>query len=133
LVLPYENLKIDLKELGGCDVVFDPVGGKVSETAFRTLKPEGKHLVIGFASGIVPTIPWNLPLLKSADIVGVFWGRFWRENPEGNRRNIELLLKWFCQGKLQLPIPKEYRFEDAITALNDVAERRAIGKIVLRH
>lgn len=67
---------------GGIDIVFDPVGGSSSEIAFRTLAPGGRHLVLGFASGEIPRIPLNLPLLKRAEIVGVDWGGDMRANPE---------------------------------------------------
>ncbi|MBV6644127.1 MAG: NADPH:quinone oxidoreductase family protein, partial [Cyclobacteriaceae bacterium] len=78
------DLKESVKKLGGVDIIFDPVGGSLSEAAFRTLRPGGRHLVVGFASGHIPAIPWNLPLLKSASIVGVFWGGFWRNFPQKN-------------------------------------------------
>jgi len=69
-----EDLKARLKELGGCDVIYDPVGDKYAEPAMRTLKWYGRYLVIGFAAGEIPKIPLNLALLKSIDIRGVFWG-----------------------------------------------------------
>jgi NADPH2:quinone reductase len=68
----------------GVDVVFDPVGGRHAETAFRSIAWRGRYLVIGFADGQIPALPWNLPLLKGASIVGVFWGDFVRREPEAN-------------------------------------------------
>ena len=117
--------------LGGADVIFDPVGGAQSEAVFRTLKSGGRHLVVGFASGEVPSIPFNLPLLKSASIVGVFWGAFWRNAPEDNRRNVLMLLRWFAEGKLSINVTKTYPLADAKKALEDLMNRRVSGKIVL--
>lgn len=130
LAVPYDNLKSQLKE-HQVDVVFDPVGGEVSEQAFRSLRPNGRHLVVGFASGEVPALPWNLPLLKSASIVGVFWGSFWRTNPKENRANIRMILKWMSEGKLKVRISKTYPLADAAKALDDIMSRRAMGKLVL--
>lgn len=131
VVSPGEELKEQIKELGGADVIFDPVGGAQSEAVFRTLKPGGRHLVVGFASGEVPSIPFNLPLLKSASIVGVFWGAFWRNAPEDNRRNVLMLLRWFAEGKLSVNVTKTYPLADAKKALEDLMNRRVSGKIVL--
>ncbi len=126
------DLKNELKTLGGADVVFDPVGGNNSEMAFRALKPNGRHLVVGFASGDMPALPWNLPLLKSASIIGVFWGYFWRNEPLANAKNVEILLYWLEEGKIDPKITKEYALEDGGEALLDIAERRVVGKIVLK-
>ena len=74
-----EELKTALLEKTGrknVDVVLDPVGGDFSETAFRLMAPCGRHLVVGFVAGDIPRIPLNLPLLKEAAIVGVFWNSF---------------------------------------------------------
>ncbi|MEQ9217192.1 MAG: NADPH:quinone oxidoreductase family protein [Cyclobacteriaceae bacterium] len=126
------DLKESLKDLGGVDIVFDPVGGSASEAAFRALKPGGRHLVVGFASGKIPNLPWNLPLLKSASIVGVFWGHFWRNQPDANRKNIEQLLKWLNQNEIDPRITKTFKLSEGVEALNMLKERKALGKIVLR-
>jgi NADPH2:quinone reductase len=127
-----QDLKAELKSLGGCDIVFDPVGGAASEAAFRSLKPGGRHLVVGFASGEIPSLPWNLPLLKSASIVGVFWGGFWRNFPEKNRANVDILLDWLSKGKIKPQITKEYPLDHIKNALLDIDQRRAIGKIAIK-
>ncbi len=126
-----KDLKGVLKGLGGIDVVFDPVGGEVSEHAFRALNPFGRHLVVGFASGGIPQLPWNLPLLKSASIVGVFWGHFWRNHPEKNSANIMQLLQWVKMDLIHPKIMKTYALSDGVEALKDLKSRKAIGKIVL--
>lgn len=125
------DIKEVVKKMGGADVVFDPVGGSLSEAAFRTLKPGGRHLVVGFASGAIPAIPFNLPLLKSASIVGVFWGHFWRNEPEENQRNVRLLLKWLAEGKILPRITKSYSLEDASVALQAISSRKVQGKLIL--
>lgn len=126
------EVKSKVKALGGADVIFDPVGGAVSEQLFRAINPLGRHLVVGFASGEIPTLPWNLPLLKSASITGVFWGWFWRNQPIENRRNVTMLLKWLEQKKITPSLFQEYSLSNAVLALKDLKERRVQGKIVLR-
>lgn len=126
------DFKNQLKETGGMDVVFDPVGGTVSELAFRSLRPNGRHLVVGFASGQIPAIPWNLPLLKSASIVGVFWGGFWRNFPEQNRENVDQLLQWTYSAKINPAITAIYEIEETYKALKAIEERRILGKSIIR-
>lgn len=126
------TLKESIKKLGGADVVFDPVGGPLSEEAFRTLRPGGRHLIVGFASGAFPSIPLNLPLLKSASLVGVFWGNFWRNNPQENRRNIRLLLKWLEEEKIDPVVSKVYPVQDGVKALKEITDRKVLGKVVLK-
>ncbi len=126
-----DDMKSSLKAFGGVDIVFDPVGGDFSEAAFRGLRPGGRHLVIGFTAGKIPAIPWNLPLLKQAAVVGVFWGGFWRTQPEQNRKNTELLLTWLSEGKIVPQVTARYNMESAGEALLQIAKRKVLGKIVL--
>ncbi len=133
IVLGYDKtLKAQLKELGGVDVIFDPVGGEVSEQVFRSLRPGGRHLVVGFASGKIPQISWNLPLLKSAAIIGVFWGHFWRNQPMQNRENIYQLIAWLSKGAINPYISKEFDLKDGKLALKQIMNREAKGKIILQ-
>jgi NADPH2:quinone reductase len=125
------DLKSELKKLGSVDVVFDPVGGDLSESAFRSLMPNGRHLVVGFASGVIPALSWNLPLLKSASIIGVFWGHFWRNFPLDNARNVRLLLKWLEQEKISPAITKVLPLALGVEALLEISNRMVKGKIVL--
>ncbi|MFY0685676.1 MAG: NADPH:quinone oxidoreductase family protein [Cyclobacteriaceae bacterium] len=131
VVLGYEHIKEKLKKFGGVDVVFDPVGGEVSEQVFRTLKPNGRHLVVGFAGGNIPALPWNLPLLKSASIVGVFWGSFWRNNPGQNKENNEYLIRLLSGGFVKPRIKHEFELKDGVEALRMLEDREMIGKGVL--
>lgn len=125
-------LKDELKALGGVDVIFDPVGGDYAEAAFRGIKPGGRHLVIGFTAGKIPALPWNLPLLKQAAIVGVFWGGFWRVDPKGNYKNVMQLLQWMGEGKVTPQITEELPLSEASTALQKIENREVKGKIVLK-
>jgi len=127
-----ENLKDELKKLGGIDVIFDPVGGPLSEMAFRSLVPMGRHLVIGFASGDIPSIPWNLPLLKSASIIGVFWGGFWRNFPQMNNKNVEVLLKMLAENKINPVVSNVYTLDEVVIALRDIESRTLAGKNVIK-
>lgn len=127
-----QNVKFELKNLGGTDVIFDPVGGDVSELAFRSLNPFGRHLVVGFTSGEIPSVSWNLPLLKSASIMGVFWGGFWRNFPDENRKNVEVLLQWLNEGKISPIISKEYSLNEIREALNNLNDRKVLGKQIIR-
>ncbi|MGF7160959.1 NADPH2:quinone reductase [Rhodoligotrophos appendicifer] len=129
-----ESLKDRLKELtggNGVDVVYDPVGGDLSEQALRATSWYGRFLVIGFASGQIPKIPLNLVLLKSCDIVGVFWGAFIDRDPTGNRENMELLLEWCASGKVRPRIDRIFKLDQVADALNVLARREAKGKVVL--
>jgi NADPH2:quinone reductase len=115
----------------GVDVVYDPVGGGVTEPALRSLAVGGRHLVIGFAAGEIPRIPLNLLLLKQASLVGVFWGTFARANPERHAENLAELFALFEAGRLKPHIGATYALEDFAAALDDVMERRAKGKVVI--
>ncbi|MBU6438539.1 MAG: NADPH:quinone oxidoreductase family protein, partial [Betaproteobacteria bacterium] len=92
----------------GPDVIYDPVGGKYAEPAFRSIAWRGRYLVVGFANGDIPALPWNLPLLKGASIVGVFWGDFARREPQRNAAGIAELMGWMQQGKIRPLISKTY-------------------------
>jgi NADPH:quinone reductase len=129
-----EDLKERVKQLtggDGVDVVYDPVGGAFSEAALRATAWNGRFLVIGFAAGDIPKIPLNLVLLKGCQIVGVFWGAFTAREAERNRANIAELMDWYCAGKLKPHVSATYPLERAADALNDMVERRVMGKVVL--
>lgn len=127
-----EDLKEALKDFGGVDVIFDPVGGDYAEAAFRGIRPGGRHLVIGFTAGKIPALPWNLPLLKQAAIVGVFWGGFWRTDPKGNYKNVMQLLQWMDAGKVTPQITEELPLSEAASALQKIENREVKGKVVLK-
>ena len=128
-----EDLREALKRIApkGVDVVFDPVGGSLTEAAFRSIAWRGRHLVIGFADGNVPALPLNLPLLKGASLVGVFWGEFAKREPKANAAGIQEVLGWISEGKLKPHISRQYSLAEAPQALIDMAARKVIGKVVV--
>ncbi len=128
-----EDVKERTKALtggAGADVVYDPVGGDYAEAALRATAWDGRFLVIGFVAGI-PKIPLNLVLLKSCQIVGVFWGAFVARDPEAHLANVRELMDLWKSGKLSPRVDATYSFEQAAQALRDLEERRVRGKVVL--
>jgi NADPH2:quinone reductase len=128
-----EQLRAGIKRTCGAgpDVIYDPVGGKFSEAAFRSIGWRGRHLVIGFAAGDIPALPLNLALLKGASLVGVFWGDFVRREPANNMKGISEMLGWMQEGKIKPLISKTYTLDEAPQALQDMAARKVTGKIVI--
>jgi NADPH:quinone reductase len=115
----------------GVDVVYDPVGGPYAEPALRSLAWGGRYLVIGFAAGEIPRIPLNVTLLKSCDIVGVFYGNFAQRDPAGNRALMKQLLDWVREGRLRPKVSATYPLERAAEAMEALRSRAATGKVVL--
>ena len=109
----------------------DPVGGELCNDCLRLLDWGGRLLIVGFASGSIPRIPANLPLLKGSSVVGVYWGTFAEREAEASRQNMLELLAWFGQGKLSPCISKTYSLEQAPLAMRALADRQAIGKLVV--
>jgi NADPH2:quinone reductase len=129
-----EDLREAIKrETGGKgpDVIYDPVGGRFAEPAFRSIGWRGRYLVIGFAAGQIPSIPLNLALLKGASIVGVFWGDFTRREPQANLAGMKEMLGWLHEGKLRPHISGRYRLDEVTRALNDMSARKVTGKILI--
>jgi NADPH2:quinone reductase len=120
-----------LTEGRGVDVVYDPVGGAYTEPAFRSLAWRGRLLVVGFAGGEIPRLPLNLPLLKGAAVVGVFWGDFVRREPKAFADSVRQLERWYGEGRLRPHVSQTLPLEQAAEALKLLASREAKGKIVL--
>jgi NADPH2:quinone reductase len=116
----------------GVDVVYDPVGGPLAEAAIRAIAWEGRFLVVGFAAGEIPRIPLNLVLLKSCDLRGVFWGAFIEREPERHRANMVDIARWCAEGKLSAHVHAVYPLERIAEALKALAERKVMGKVLLR-
>ncbi len=130
-----QDLRGRLKDLTGgkgVDVVYDPVGGALTEPALRSLAWKGRLLVIGFASGEIPKPPLNLILLKGCDIRGVYWGDFTAREPDANRDNMSQLLRWAESGALSVHIHAKYRIEDYEKAFEAISKRQALGKVLLQ-
>lgn len=115
---------------GGADVIYDPVGGPYAEPAFRAIGWGGRHLVIGFAAGIA-SLPMNLPLLKGASLVGVFWGEAVARDPAGHRAAVAELAALYAQGLLRPRIHATFPLERGGEALAALASRQAMGKLVV--
>ncbi len=128
------NLREELKTLTGGkgpDVVYDPVGGDLAEPVFRSIGWRGRYLVIGFAQGGIPAVPWNLALLKGASVVGVFWGEFARREPAQNARALSELAAWYAQGKIKPVIDRALPMADLPQAFARMGSRQVHGKLVL--
>ena len=129
-----DDLRQSVKEITkgrGVDVIYDPVGGSFSEKALRDMSWGGRFLVVGFAAGEIPKVPLNIPLLKGCSVVGVFWGEFTKREPDLNKQNNQELMDFFDQGKISPHIHRVYPLEKAGEALNELLQKRVIGKVVL--
>ncbi len=129
-----ENIRERVNEITakrGADLVLDVVGGRFSEPAVRSLAWGGKYLVTGFASGEIPALPLNLLLLKGAEVRGVFWGKFSREEPLKQQENIEEIFRYYSDNRIRAYIVQEYPLEDAARALKDYQERKIKGKTIV--
>ena len=128
------DLKAGLRTLTsgrGVDVVYDCVGGDQTEQAIRAMAWGGRFLVVGFASGTIAKLPLNLLLVKGVSAVGVFWGEAIKRDPDSHRANMEQLMDWVARGKLVPVIDQTFPLESAREALGVIAQRKAIGKVVL--
>ncbi len=129
-----EDLKERIKALtggAGADVVYDAVGGEQTEPAVRATGWGGRYLVVGFAAGDIPKLPLNLVLLKGIDVLGVFWGRWQEIDPDGHRANTATILELVAKGRLKPHIHARYPLERAAEALEEIAGRKVMGKVVL--
>ena len=129
-----ENLRDAVKTLTdgkGPDVVYDPVGGDFSEPAFRSIAWRGRYLVVGFASGPIPSLPLNLTLLKGASIVGVFWGAFAKQEPKANAAMMGELANLYTQGKIKPVIDSTMPMSELKTAYLHMGSRGVKGKLVM--
>ncbi|KLE34794.1 NADPH:quinone oxidoreductase [Aurantiacibacter luteus] len=115
---------------GGADVIYDPAGGDYCEPALRSIAWEGRYLVVGFPAGI-PKLPLNLTLLKSCDVRGVFWGGFAARDPAANAAHVQQLIEWWQAGTITPRIDRTYALSEGGEAIRHLAERRAVGKVVV--
>jgi NADPH2:quinone reductase len=115
----------------GVDVVLDPIGGTLAEPSLHALGDRGRYLVIGFASGEIPSLPLNQVLLRNRCVIGIDWGIWAMTNAEAQRTLLADLLALVDHGSLDPVRPAEYPLEDVARALEDLLERRAVGKIAL--
>jgi NADPH2:quinone reductase len=128
------NIRESLKAMTdgrGPDVVYDPVGGELAEPVFRSIAWRGRYLVVGFAGGGIPALPFNLALLKGASIVGVFWGDFVKREPRANAASLQQLAAWYAEGKVKPVIDTLLPMSELHTAYARMAGRGVLGKLVL--
>ncbi|BAO81264.1 NADPH:quinone reductase and related Zn-dependent oxidoreductase [Serpentinimonas raichei] len=115
----------------GPDVIYDPVGGDLAEPALRSIAWRGRYLVIGFAAGPIPSLPLNLPLLKGASVVGVFWGEYAKREPQANAAMLQTLVQWMAQGQIKPVIDRTLPMRELPQALRLMGQRQVKGKLVL--
>lgn len=130
----HENLREALKALTngkGPDVIYDPVGGDMAEQAFRSIAWRGRYLVVGFAAGPIPALPFNLALLKGASIVGVFWGDFAKREPKANGAMMQTLAQWYAAGKIKPVIDRTMPMAELKAAYAHMGSRSVMGKLVM--
>ena len=114
----------------GAHVIYDAIGGDYTEAALRAIAWEGRHLVVGFPAGI-PKLPLNLPLLKSCQVVGVFWGEFTRRFPDIHSANVAALMKLYEDGKIKPAVTERYALAQGGQAIAKLGARASRGKIVV--
>ncbi|MBI5131648.1 MAG: NADPH:quinone oxidoreductase family protein [Rhodopseudomonas palustris] len=114
----------------GADVVIDPVGGWLTDSAIRCVADGGRYVVLGFTAGI-PSLPLNLPLLKNCDVLGVNWRTFTLTQPDALRANKRELQRWYSNGLLSAGITAEFALPDGGEAIQRLADRQAVGKVVV--
>jgi len=131
---PQVGLRDEIKRLTdgkGPDVIYDPVGGDFAEPAFRSIAWRGRYLVVGFASGPIPSLPLNLTLLKGASIVGVFWGDFARREPQANAQMMQTLADMYAKGQVKPMIDQTLPMNELPKAYAIMGSRSVKGKLVL--
>ena len=129
-----QNVRDSLKALTGGkgpDVVYDPVGGDLAEPVFRSIAWRGRYLVVGFAGGGIPALPWNLALLKGASVVGVFWGDFVKREPQESSRAMQQLAQWYAAGKIKPVIDMQLPMSEIRAAYARMGSRQVLGKLLL--
>ncbi|MDI1266629.1 MAG: NADPH:quinone oxidoreductase family protein [bacterium] len=116
----------------GPDVIYDPVGGEVSLQAFRSIAWRGRHLVVGFASGTIPALAFNLPLLKGGALLGVDLAQIQKREPETHTRLMAQLFDWLASGTLKPVVGKIVPFENFREAFKTMQSRSALGKMIVK-
>ena len=126
-----DDLKAAVKELGGADVVYDPVGGDLFRAALSATRPDGRILLIGFASGTVPEIKPNHLLVKNVTVIGFWWGGYLNFAPDVLTDSLRTLFAWFAEGGLRPHISHTLPLNRAAEGLELLRSRQATGKVVV--
>lgn len=116
----------------GVDVIYDPVGGDTGEQALRSIARGGRYLVIGFASGAIPSFPANLVLLKEANVMGVWWGPWATRNPALQAQNLQAMGEMIRKGLLRPRVTGTYSLDEFKEAFRAITARRVRGKVVFQ-
>ena len=127
-----DDIRQIVKDLGGADVVYDPIGGDQFKAALRACRPEARLIPLGFASGEVPQIPANHLLVKNLTVIGFYWGGYTRVNPKVLTDSFQVLIDWYVAGKLSPHVSNVLPLEQANEALDLLRTRKATGKVVVR-
>jgi NADPH2:quinone reductase len=127
-----DDIRAMVKELGGADVVYDPVGGDQFKAAMRACNPEARLIPLGFASGEVPQIPANILLVKNLSVLGFYWGGYAKIKPSVLTDSFAKLIEWYVAGKLKPHVSNVLPLEQANEALALLRDRKATGKVVVQ-
>ena len=125
------DIRDEVKALGGADVVYDPVGGEQFDAAFRATNPDGRIVVIGFASGRVPQIAANHLLVKNISVMGLYWGGYLKFRPDVLTGSLETLIGWYAGGGLRPHVSHHLTLARAGEALELLRSRQSTGKVVI--
>jgi NADPH2:quinone reductase len=126
------DLREAVKAAGGADVVYDAVGGAQFRAALRATRPEGRILLIGFASGDLPEIPANHLLVKNISVMGFYWGGHLAFAPEALTGSLSTLMNWHAEGRLRPHVSHVLPLDRAAEGLELLRSRAATGKVVVR-
>ena len=127
-----DDLRGQIKSLGGADVVYDPVGGDQFSDLFRATNPDGRILIIGFASGDIPQIKANHMMVKNISLLGFNWGAYLHFNPKALRESLATLIDWAAKGDLQPYVSKVLPFSQTLEGLEMLTSRKVTGKLVIQ-
>jgi NADPH2:quinone reductase len=127
-----DDLREALRDLGGADVVYDPVGGEQFTAALRATRPEGRILAVGFASGTVPPVKLNHLLVKNIEVIGYWWGGYAQFAPARMAESLTTLLGWYEAGRLCPHVSAELPLAEVEAGYDLLRARRSTGKVVVR-
>ncbi len=126
-----DDIRAVMKDLGGADVVYDPVGGAQFTAAFRSCRPEARILTIGFASGEVPQVKANHLLVKNISLLGLYWGGYLHFRPDILTDSLATLMDWYVEGRIRPHVSHVLPLEQAGEGLEMLRSRKSTGKVVI--